>query len=164
LSAGAKFNDTSPTQRGIFVRTRLLCQKVEPPPPNVNVDQPPTSPTSNCKADRYAAHASVGSCAACHSKLDPIGFGLARYGPAAPAEGDRECRMSGDGRTDDLGPSNGPAALEDLLLASGELERCVVTQLYRFAMGKQESENEAVLINQLATKFRGSNRSFQQLL
>ena len=26
LSAGAKFGDTSPTQRGIFVRSRLLCE------------------------------------------------------------------------------------------------------------------------------------------
>ena len=40
----------------------------------------------------------------------------------------------------------------------------MVTQVYRFAMGKQESADEAVLIDQLATKFRGSNRSFQQLL
>jgi len=168
LSAGAKFNDTSPTQRGIFVRTRLLCQQVEPPPPTVNVDQPPTSPTSNCKADRYAAHATVGSCAACHRKLDPIGFGLERYDRAGhfrtTDDGHPECPISGDGRIDELGAFNGPAALEDLLLASGELERCVTTQLYRFAMGKQESPDEAVLIGQLATKFHGSNRSFKQLL
>ncbi len=26
LAAGAKFDDTSPTQRGMFVRNRLLCQ------------------------------------------------------------------------------------------------------------------------------------------
>jgi hypothetical protein len=62
LSAGAKFDDTSPTQRGIFVRTRLLCEDVPKPPSNANVDQPPQSPTSNCKVDRYAAHASVGDC------------------------------------------------------------------------------------------------------
>ena len=31
LSNGAKFADTSPTQRGIFVRTRLLCTEVGKP-------------------------------------------------------------------------------------------------------------------------------------
>ena len=44
LSAGAKFGDTSPTQRGIFVRSRLLCEQIQRPrPPNVDVDQKPTS-------------------------------------------------------------------------------------------------------------------------
>src|SRR5690606_22261585 len=41
LSAFSKFSDTSPTQRGIFVRTRLMCQAVPPPPATVDVDQPP---------------------------------------------------------------------------------------------------------------------------
>ena len=45
LSAGAKFDDTSPTLRGIFIRTRLLCQTIPPPPPTVNVDKPPESST-----------------------------------------------------------------------------------------------------------------------
>lgn len=35
LSAFSKFTDTSPTQRGIFVRTRLLCQEIPRPPANV---------------------------------------------------------------------------------------------------------------------------------
>jgi hypothetical protein len=43
LAAFSKFSDTSPTQRGIFVQTRLLCNEVHPPPANVNVDKPPIS-------------------------------------------------------------------------------------------------------------------------
>ena len=41
LAAGAKFDDTSPTLRGVFVRNRLLCQTIPPPPPTVAVDEPP---------------------------------------------------------------------------------------------------------------------------
>jgi hypothetical protein len=168
LSAGAKFNDTSPTQRGIFVRSRLLCQRILPPPPSVNPDQPPTSPVSSCKVDRYASHASVGSCAACHQNLDPVGFGLENYDRAgrfrATDDGHPECPITGNGRIAEMGAFNGPAALEDLLLASGQLEQCVVTQVYRFAMGKQESADDAGLITALTTKFRGNNRSFKQLL
>src|SRR6185503_20729282 len=78
LAAGAKFDDTSPTLRGVFVRNRLLCQVVPPPPPNVAVDEPPQSVTSRCKVDRYAAHR-TGSCASCHSQTDPISFGLENY-------------------------------------------------------------------------------------
>jgi hypothetical protein len=63
-----------------------------------------------------------------------------------------------------MGAFNGPSALEDLLLASGQLEQCIVTQVYRFAMGKQESAGDAGLITALTTKFQSSNRSFKQLL
>lgn len=168
LSAGAKFNDTSPTQRGIFVRTRLLCQEIPPPPPNVNVDEPPTSPRSNCKADRYSAHASVGSCFACHQNLDPIGFGLENYDQAgryrSTDQGQPNCPISGNGRVAEVGNFNGPAGLGDMLMQTGQLEQCVVTQVYRFAMGRKESSSDAALIDALTRKFRSSNRAFTQLL
>lgn len=168
LSAGAKFNDTSPTQRGIFVRTRLLCQEVPPPPPNVNVDNPPTSPTSNCKVDRYSAHATVGSCAACHQNLDPIGFGLENYDRAGryrtADDGHPECPISGNGRISEVGNFNGPSGLEQLLVQTGQLEHCIVTQVYRFAMGRKETASDAALIDNLTGKFRGSNRTFIPLL
>jgi hypothetical protein len=168
LSVGAKFNDTSPTQRGILVRTRLLCQEVPPPPPAVNVDNPPSSPNSNCKADRYSAHASVGSCAACHQKLDPIGFGLERYDRAGRFrthdEGQPNCPISGDGRVAEMGSFAGPAELEALLIQSGQLERCAVTQVYRFAMGRRESASDTGLLDRLTAKFLGSHRAFAELL
>ena len=41
LAAFSKFEDTSPTQRGILVRTRFMCEDVPRPPPNVDADQPP---------------------------------------------------------------------------------------------------------------------------
>ena len=79
LAAFSKFSDTSPTQRGIFVQTRLLCNTILPPPANVNVDQPPPVTASGCKLDRYDAHRVSPSCASCHDKLDPIGYGLENY-------------------------------------------------------------------------------------
>ncbi|MFN7135797.1 MAG: DUF1592 domain-containing protein, partial [Myxococcales bacterium] len=82
LSAFAKKGDTSPTQRGLFIRERLLCQKIPPPPPEVNADDTPESELGPCKEQRYSAHASVGSCKACHAMMDPIGFGLENYDKA----------------------------------------------------------------------------------
>ena len=78
LAAGAKFDDTSPTLRGVFVRNRLFCQTIPPPPPTVAVDEPPPVTSSPCKVDRYAEHRS-GGCATCHNQTDPIGFGLENY-------------------------------------------------------------------------------------
>ncbi|MBX7113593.1 MAG: DUF1588 domain-containing protein [Myxococcaceae bacterium] len=172
LSAGAKFSDTSPTQRGIFVRTRLLCQDIAPPPSNANVDEPPTSPSSNCKVDRYSAHASTGNCKSCHQSLDPIGFGLENFDREGKyrAHDDNEpnCPISGDGKITGLPggelPFRGAVGLANLLTASPEFEQCVVTQLYRFNMGRKEDPADLAFISALTEGFRSQRREFQTLL
>ncbi|NUP05152.1 MAG: DUF1592 domain-containing protein [Polyangiaceae bacterium] len=168
LSVASKFNDTSPTQRGIYVRKRLLCETIAPPPPNVNVDAPPESTNgSNCKADRYESHA-VGSCAGCHSRLDPVGFGLERFdnsGRYREHDTDKpECSISGEGTLSGLGEFSGPAELSNLLLDSGELEQCLVLQLHRYAEGRREIESDQPHLDRLAKDFKESGHRFDQLL
>jgi hypothetical protein len=169
LAQGAKFDDTSPTLRGVFIRTRLMCQDIPPPPPNVAVDQPPAPTTSStCKIDRYAAHRSNAGCAACHSKTDPIGFGLERYdrsGAFRTTDKDHpECPVSGDGEVAGVGTFNGPAALGDLLIASGSLESCVATQLYRMALGRRETSADKPTLQKLTDGFKQNGRRFDGLL
>jgi hypothetical protein len=168
LSAGAKFEDTSPTLRGIFVRTRLLCETIPPPPPNVQVDKPPEGGASHCKADRYASHANVGSCRACHQRTDPVGFGLEAYDRTGAFRthdnGAADCPISGDGELVDVGKFNGPAALGDLLISSGGLEACVVKQLYRYAMGRRELDADRPTLDLLTALFRQKTRSFDGLI
>jgi hypothetical protein len=174
LATGAKFDDTSPTLRGVFVRNRLLCQVVPPPPPNVMVDQPPMSTTSRCKYDRYAAHR-AGNCAGCHSLTDGIGFGLEnfdRLGVYRATDKDApECTIKGDGQIvgSTAGPTgdgkfNGPAGLGDLLVASGGLEGCVVTQLFRMAHGRRETGDDTQGLAALTDGFKQKGRAFDQLM
>lgn len=168
LSAGAKFGDTSPTQRGIFVRSRLLCEQIQPPPPNVDVDQKPTSATSNCKIDRYREHSANGNCNGCHKRLDPVGFGLEAYDTAGRFRthdnGEPDCPISGDGVVDGVGSFNGPGTLADLLVQSPAFEGCITTQVFRFAMGRNETTADADLISALTRSFHGGQRHFDQLL
>ena len=166
LAAGAKFDDTSPTLRGVFVRNRLLCQTIPPPPPNVAVDQPPAG-AGKCKVDRYAQHRS-GGCASCHNLTDPIGFGLENYDRAGryrTTDKDApDCLISGDGEVAGVGKFNGPGPLGDMLIASGGMEACVVTQLYRLAMGRREAAADAATLTALTTAFGDKHRAFDQLV
>jgi hypothetical protein len=146
LSVGGKFSDTSPVQRGLLVRTRLFCQIIPSPPPEVDPDQEPSGAV--CKVDRYAVH-SEGGCAGCHEQIDPVGFGLENYDsqgrfrthePNNPEteEDESQCEISGEGRLSGIGDFNGPAQLGQLAVDAGLLDACAVTQLYRFAMGRYE--------------------------
>jgi hypothetical protein len=157
LAGFSKFSDTSPTQRGIFVQTRLLCNTVEPPPANVNVDQPPASDDLVCKTDRYAAHRDTPSCAGCHSQLDPIGFGLEQYDVAGrfrtTDDGYDECPLTGEGELPDYGTFNGPAELGRLLVDSGEVESCFVQHLLSYVLGRPVKAEEASLVAALTGEF-----------
>ncbi|MCX4243351.1 DUF1592 domain-containing protein [Paraliomyxa miuraensis] len=140
LSAMAKVDDSSPTKRGILVRTRMMCQDIPPPPPNVNVDDT-EPPEGTCKEEFYRTEHAQGNCAGCHGLMDPIGLGLEQYdhrGVFRTVENDDPtCVISGEGSLDGV-PFSGPAELSDVLLDSGTLNRCVTRQLYRFAMGRSE--------------------------
>ena len=153
LANGAKFGDTSPTLRGQFIRSRLFCQPLPPPPPDlmVNTDEPPGGADSTaCKPERYASHRSSPGCAGCHALVDPIGFGLENYdtlGRFRTHEVDNpECEIAGDGEVVGVGRFHGPGELGALLAGAPAVQSCLIRQLYRFAVGRPETEaDEATL-------------------
>jgi hypothetical protein len=168
LAAFSKFSDTSPTQRGIFVQTRLLCNRVLPPPANVNVDQPPSSDDAVCKYDRYAAHRETPSCAGCHSELDPIGFGLEAYDVGGRLresdDGHPECEITGDGELPGYGTFNGPRELAERLVESGEITGCFVQHLLSYAIGRPVHESEGAVVNELTLAFESEDFAAKELL
>ncbi len=168
LAAFSKFSDTSPTQRGIFVQTRLLCNTILPPPANVNVDQPPPATASACKLDRYDAHRASSSCASCHNNLDPIGYGLENYDIGGRFrthdDGHPECVIPGKGELPGYGTFSGPAELGQKLIDSGKLEQCFVQQLLSYAVGRALRPEESGTVDALSGAFKTSEYSLTELL
>jgi hypothetical protein len=171
LASFSKFTDTSPTQRGILVRTRLMCQEVPSPPADVDVDQPPaTTADAVCKKDRYAAHISQStSCFNCHSGMDPIGFGLENYDIAGrfreTDDGLPQCTIDGNGNLPDgQGQFRGPKALAEKLIELDLIQRCVVRQYYRYAIGRRPKPIEDQPIDALIASFETSGWKFDQLM
>jgi hypothetical protein len=153
LAAFSKFSDTSPTQRGIFVQTRLMCNQIGSPPANVNVDQPPGNPDQECKTDRYRAHMSQSGCVSCHSLLDPVGLGLENFDIAGrwrdTDDGKPSCKIPGQGELPGLGAFSGPGALARALLGAGEIQDCVVRQYLSFALGRALGADDEPLVASL---------------
>lgn len=169
LSAFGKFSDTSPTQRGIFVRTRLMCQELAPPPPSVMADKPPAGDQNAvCKYDRYQAHRTSSSCAGCHSLTDGIGFGLENYDLAGRYrthdDGLTQCTIEGKGEITGVGSFHGPAELGALLVDQGLLDACVVQQYLQFALGHKPSAADAAAIDMLTKSFANNDHDLMGLI
>src|SRR5258707_5672319 len=77
LSLMAHQASSSPTLRGKFVREKLLCQNIPPPPPNVDTTLPTTEGLTT--RQRLLAHRQNPSCASCHAPMDDIGLALENF-------------------------------------------------------------------------------------
>jgi hypothetical protein len=169
LGVERKHADTSPTMRGQFLRTRMLCQAVPPPPPELMVDVDAAPTEGNCKSDRYSMWKREG-CKGCHMLMDPLGFGLENYDrvgkrrDVAPGdEGKTACSISGSG---EMGGNafQGVAGLSDELVDSGVLESCLSTQLASFMLGRSPRDQEVDLFARVGQRFSSAGRHFDDLL
>lgn len=71
---------TSPVKRGLWILDNLLADPPPPPPPDAGEIQPQVPGVGQATVrERLAIHRSVAACAACHAKIDPLGFALENY-------------------------------------------------------------------------------------
>jgi hypothetical protein len=143
----ASAEETSPVLRGKFVREKLLCQRVPPPPPSVSIALPKFDPKLS-KKERFAQHRMDPSCAGCHKRMDPIGFGFEHYdaiGAWRTVDGAFPVDAAGmlSGTSDAAGPFDGAVALGTRLAASQQVRRCFATQWFRAALGRGERDEDA---------------------
>lgn len=156
LAVGEKFGDTSPVERGKAVWTRLLCQDMPPPPPDVDSGVPPEGDPSACKLERYDM-ASRPECASCHTILDPIGFGLENYGPRGEwrthEPGRPECSIDGQGALPGAGPFAGAPSLGAMLAQSHDVRHCAMERLAQFSLGRAVTSDDAAAVEAMTQRF-----------
>ena len=69
-----------PIHRGVWLSETIFGKTPPPPPANVPAIEPPTaqSPKASLR-DKLTAHSTNPNCAACHAKIDPLGFAWDNY-------------------------------------------------------------------------------------
>jgi hypothetical protein len=79
LTVSSYPNRTSPVIRGKYVLENILNDPPPPPPPNVpSLDDSTVGMVRSMRA-QLEAHRANPVCASCHTRMDPLGFGLENY-------------------------------------------------------------------------------------
>lgn len=164
LSIGSHHDRNSPTRRGLFVQRHLLCNDVPPPPGDVDTNLPePPEPTT--LRSRLEGHLSTGSCAACHTQTDPIGFAFEHYDAAGRwRELDAGYPIDASGTVPDLGMFDGASQVSLLVRDDPRLAPCFVRNLYRHAIGRPEDDGTAAALEYLTNNFTAADFDMQRLI
>lgn len=80
LTVSANGVETSPVTRGVWVSENLLGILPPPPPDEVPEIESDVSGATTIR-ERLLKHAADKTCAECHRKIDPLGFGLETFDP-----------------------------------------------------------------------------------
>jgi hypothetical protein len=164
LSLYAHPRSSSATLRGRFVRTKLLCGHIPPPPADVDTSIPEPSADAPTLRDRIGAHLETPVCASCHRSMDPIGLGLENFdGLGVFRETEAGARIDASGDLDDV-PFVGLRSLAQAVRDHEDFTPCVVEQMVRAAIGRDPVEAEEEAMTWLEADFTAHDRQFQDLL
>jgi hypothetical protein len=157
---------SSPTIRGKSVRELLLCQKVPPPPGNVDFKlvQDIHNPLYKTARERLTAHRDNPSCAGCHSITDPIGLSMENYDAIG------EHRAQENGATIDAGgtfeskPYADIVGLERILHDSPAVPNCLVERAYEYGVGRKVVPEEHDLLGYFEQRFAKDGYALPSLM
>ncbi len=135
-------DEASMVARGLFVLHDLLYSRVGNPPACVDTTPVPTEPGMSMR-DLAEARLADASCTGCHSKFEPLAFGLEKFdGVAAYHEYDEhgnQLREDGEilfpGREEPVSYESS-AELMDLLADSDRVRMAITRKLTQFALGR----------------------------
>ena len=156
---------TSPVKRGKFILDNILGSPPPPPPPNV----PELQETGELKGtlrQRMEQHRANPSCASCHQRLDPLGFGFENFnaiGAWRTKDGQEPIDPAGDlpgGKT-----FHGPAELRSILLERKEFfVKCLADKMLTYALGRGTKRTDQCFTDEIARTLAKQDYKFSILI
>ncbi|MBS1877611.1 MAG: DUF1592 domain-containing protein [Acidobacteria bacterium] len=157
---------TSPVIRGKYILENILNAPPPPPPPNVpSLDASGVGATVSLRK-QLEEHRANATCASCHSKMDPLGFGLENYdaiGRWRTVDGKFTIDPAGvlpNGKT-----FSGPDELKTILLADRDaFARCLTEKMLTYALGRGLERYDKRTVDSIAATLATNDYRFSSLV
>ena len=155
---------TSPVKRGKWILEQVLGDPPPPPPPDVpDLDKGPLKGTLRQRMEQHRANP---SCASCHARMDPLGFGFENF-DAIGAWRDKD----GDDPVDPSGelPSGqkfrGPKELKTILRGRDkDFVHCLAEKLLTYAIGRGVEYYDACAVEAIVERSARGGYRFHDLI
>ncbi|HEV3438507.1 MAG TPA: DUF1592 domain-containing protein [Gemmata sp.] len=156
---------TSPVKRGKWILENILGTPPPPPAPDVP-ELPPTGQLKGTLRQQMEQHRANPSCATCHSRLDPLGFGLENFdGIGGWRTQDNKQAIDSSGVLPGGEKFNGPAELRKVLLGKADLFRhCLGEKLLTFALGRGLEYYDKCALDEIVFAAKAEKDTFSSLV
>jgi hypothetical protein len=172
VSGYARPDADSPTQRGHMVRTRLLCQYIQPPPPGLDTTFKPSNATETTR-DHFINEHEQGACKSCHMQMDWIGFafesydGWGRYRPmdnGLPTNSAAVIYGDPQGKDDNVTGLSGANSLPAFLAQSDDVTRCMERYWAYYTYGSSSWAQDACTYDAVYEQAKSQGFTLQSTL
>ncbi len=142
---------TSPVKRGKWVLEALLDAAPPPPPPGTpQLPSETVDATGKSMRQLLEAHRADPSCAACHRRMDALGFALEKWDAVGRPRAESSAEPIDDrGDLPDGRPVVGLTGLRDVLVSDPAFLRSLVKHMLVYATGREQSEQDEMIIDEL---------------
>ncbi|QEL20341.1 DUF1592 domain-containing protein [Limnoglobus roseus] len=155
---------TSPVKRGKWVYENVLGLTPAPPPPDVpELEKTVLKGTLRQRMEQHRANP---SCAGCHAKLDPLGFGLENFdGIGKWRDTDEGQKVDASGVLPDGEKFTGPAELRKVLMRKADQFRhCLSEKLLTYSLGRGLEYYDRCVLDDLVKKLKAGEDHFSALV
>jgi mono/diheme cytochrome c family protein/PAS domain-containing protein len=160
-------NRTSPVKRGKWVLENLLGTPPPPPPPNLPTLEDPERHITGTLRQQMEQHRTNATCASCHARMDPIGFGFETFnaiGAWRDKDGPAPIDTSGELATGER--FGGPAELAGLLATTraDDFRRCLAEKMLTYALGRGVEYFDRPAVEQIMADLQAGGDRFSALV
>jgi hypothetical protein len=156
---------TSPILRGIWVLERILGDELGEPP----MDVPPIPKAKKNEKltfrQIFERHQNSPSCSICHTKIDPLGFGLENYGPKGLyRQSSQEIDTTGEAPNGDK--FSDFAGLKKILIKKYDKDiiHTVTEKMFVYALARKIEAYDRPVIDGIAKKMLVTNGTYRDLI
>jgi hypothetical protein len=166
LTVSSYANRTSVVIRGKYVLTNILGTPPPPPPPDVPpLDEAAVGVNASLR-DQMERHRADPICASCHSKMDPLGFGLENYdaiGHWREKDGNFPVDSSGvlpNGKT-----FSTPSEMRQVLSSQlPQFSRTLIERMLTYALGRGVKNFDEPAMQKIEAAVASSGYRFQPMI
>jgi len=151
---------TSPVIRGKWILDNLLNQPPPPPPPNVPALEEKAAASGGSMRQQLEKHRTNAACAACHARMDPLGFGLENYDAIGRwREEDASGELPGGVHF------STPAEMKTILKADPDVfARALTEKMLTYALGRGVELRDRAAVRRIVDRLRTNGYRMQELI